>query len=225
MFRDWTALLPPSIEIAAVQLPGRETRIAESPETSLDRLVARITAAIGTEIDVPFAFFGHSMGALLAYEVARELEASGRPVPHHLFVSSFRAPHIESTHPGLHLLDEEPLLAMLGRLGGSDGALDNGELRAIFLPIIRADLAICDGYKGEVSRQVPCRVTALGGLADTFVPPAQLRAWRAYSLGEFRCVLFNGGHFYLNEHRHAIADLIVDSLANWAVEPAHAPRR
>lgn len=184
---------PADVEVCPVQLPGRENRFAESLLTSLGPVVDELVAAIPT--DLPFVFFGHSMGALVAYEVARRLP------PAHLYVSAHRAPHLPDTTP-LRQLDDDALVA---RLVETVPVLADPDLREIFLPILRADLTLCETYRFTPGDPLPCPVTAFGGVEDDLVTEAELAAWRSHTSAAFAVRLFPGGHFYLRGAESVVA--------------------
>jgi medium-chain acyl-[acyl-carrier-protein] hydrolase len=205
IFRQWPAGFAPDIEVFAVQLPGRETRIWEPALTSLPVLVERLAAALEPWIDRPYALFGHSMGALIAYELARALEARALPGPSHLFVSAQSAPHRPNRHPPLHQLPDEELLAALRTLTArADAAMDNAELMRLLLPTLRADCTLCDTYQWKADAPLTGTLTALGGRDDRSVTRAELEAWRRHTTGAFDVRIFPGDHFFLHSARAAV---------------------
>jgi medium-chain acyl-[acyl-carrier-protein] hydrolase len=198
----WRKHFPDEIEVCAVQLPGRESRFLQAPITRMAAVVDELAPIIQSTVDLPFAFFGHSMGALIAFNVTRRLRASGAPLPRHLFVSAHRAPQLTNRDP-IHGLPDEEFLA---RLGDSRLASLEPELREIFLPIVRADITICETYRHEPEAALPCPITALGGEEDHMVNEAELRAWEAHTASTFDLQMFPGGHFYLRGIEQLLAD-------------------
>jgi len=188
---------PADVEVCAVQLPGRESRFTERPVTAMDQVVDELTAAI--RADLPFAFFGHSMGALIAFEVARQLAADG---PDHVFASAHRAPHLADPTV-LHGLDDD---ALADRLAATNPALADPELREIFLPILRADLTLCETYVHTPGEPLSCPITVFGGREDDIVTEAELRAWRQHTSAGFALRTFPGGHFYLRGAENVVAE-------------------
>jgi medium-chain acyl-[acyl-carrier-protein] hydrolase len=200
---------PESIEVCPVQLPGRETRFTEAPLTAMADLVDELAPAIAANADLPYAFFGHSMGALIAFTVTRRLRSAGAPLPRHLIVSAHRAPHLPDGNL-LHDLPEEDLLA---RLAAANPILLDPDLREIFVPILRADLTVCETYAYEPDEPLPCPVTALGGRTDEMVTEAELRAWDVHTTAAFTLHLVPGGHFYMRGAEHLLAEHIRHALA------------
>lgn len=214
IFVSWAGALPPGIELCAVQLPGRETRLAEPPERHLDTLVERILPALGPYLEGPFAFFGHSMGALLAFELARALRRSGGPLPALLVASGHRAPHLPDPHPPAHALPEPELLDELRRLNGTPPeVLEHPELRAILLPILRADFAVCETYAYRAEPPLACPITAFGGLEDGDVTRDELAAWREQTTAGFSLRMFPGDHFFCNTARPLVLHALARELA------------
>jgi medium-chain acyl-[acyl-carrier-protein] hydrolase len=192
--------LPPDVEVCPVQLPGRENRFAEPLLTDVGTVVSELADAIPA--DLPFVFFGHSMGALLAYEVARRLP------PEHLVVSAHRAPHLPDTTP-LRGLDDDALVA---RLVETIPVLADPDLREIFLPILRADLTLCETYRFTPGAPLPCPVTVLGGTEDDLVGEAELAAWRTHTSAAFAVRMVPGGHFYLRGAEPLVAETVRKGL-------------
>ena len=198
VFRPWAAKLHPTVEVYAVQLPGRERRIGEPSLTSLHALVAPLATALLPALNKPFAFFGHSMGALISFEVVRYLRQHHGILPEHLFVSGCRAPHIPIPHPLIHQLPDIEFSQALRRYGGTpEGVLQNSELMTLFRPILRADLAINETYAYRPESPLNCPISAFGGLQDEHVTLAHLSAWYVQTQNTFTLDLFPGGHFFL----------------------------
>ena len=188
--------------LAPVRLPGREARLAEAPFTRMAPLVSALAGAMAGYLDRPFAFFGHSMGAVVAFELARELRLRGLPLPRLLVVSGARAPRYRLNHvPGPNPTDEE-LLAELRRLEGTPGELldDEAALRAI-LPALRADTELYRHYAYRREPPLPCPIRAYGGAGDPHITAAHLEAWAGETTAAFAVRRFPGGHFYLETAR------------------------
>lgn len=199
-FRAWTRLIPRDAQLGLVQLPGRESRFAERPAERIEDNADPIADALERLVaDVPTVFFGHSMGALLAYEVARRLEARGARGPALLLASGHRAPHLPYPRPPVHGLSDDELLERLRELNGTPQAvLADRELLRLFLPTIRADLRACETYVHRPGPPLSCPITAYGGLSDRHVPRAALEAWAGHTRGAFTVRLFPGDHFFLH---------------------------
>ena len=197
-FRAWPAALPPDIEIYALQPPGRENRIAEPPLGSVIDLVRALADDISSLVLEPFAFFGHSMGALLAFELSRELRRRGQNEPAHLVVSGFRAPHLPPRRPPLHRLADDSLIEELRSLGGTPPEIfDQPELLDLVLPTLRADLAISETYHYRSEPPLSCRISAWGGRQDPYLNETELHGWSAATTGPFAVQRFDGGHMYI----------------------------
>jgi surfactin synthase thioesterase subunit len=205
MYRGWHRGLPEHVEVTAVSLPGRESLLRETPIPDLARLADAVAARIESALDRPYALFGHSMGAWLAYELACRQRRAGLPQPAHLFVSSRRAPMLPDTEPPLHSLDDDALVAEIQRRYGGipEAVLRERELLALLLPALRADLQALEGYRWPNEEPLPCPVSCYGGLADALVDEASLVAWKRTTATQFEIELFPGRHFYLLEESAA----------------------
>jgi surfactin synthase thioesterase subunit len=197
MYRDWCAGLP-GTEVLAVQYPGRADRIAEPLAEELHRLADEIAAALAPLTDLPLAVFGHSMGAVVGYEVARRLEAAGSP-PEHLFVSGMGAPH-DPDRPGRDAVepDDDALVAALVGLGGTEaGAMADPVLRELVLPYVRSDFTMLQRYRYRPGPRLDCPVTAVTADDDPHVTAASADRWAELTRGGFIRHAVPGDHFYL----------------------------
>ncbi len=203
VYARWAELLPSGVELCRVQLPGRETRWREAPFTSLPQLVDTLAAEIHAHLDRPFAFFGHSLGALISFELARQLRSRFELLPTHLFVSGRWAPHLPNPDPPIYQQPDDDLILALRERYDSlpDTVINDPELRAIFLPLLRADVTLLDTYDYQADRPLDCPITAYGGRADKRVTRAALEAWRDHTTQAFQVRLFPGAHFYLQAER------------------------
>jgi surfactin synthase thioesterase subunit/glycosyltransferase involved in cell wall biosynthesis len=203
-FRGWAGSLPASIGVCPVRLPGRESRLAEVPFRHMEPLVRALAEAILPFIDRPFAFYGHSMGAAIAFELTRLLRKEGRPLPEALFVSGARAPRFRLGHVPPAEPTEEESLRDLDRLEGIPPEVRrNRDLLRVVLPALQADTAL---YRGYVYREEPpldCPIFAYGGAEDPNVRREPLDAWRNETSGAFSLRIFPGGHFFIDTARPA----------------------
>ncbi len=202
IYRTWQQHLPAEIEVCAVQLPGRENRIRERPFTDVVPLVGALLPILLPYLDRPFALFGHSMGTLIAYELAQQLQQQHRRIPTHLFVSGRRSPLLPDPDVLLHTLpsDEQFLHELQLRYNNLPTVLfEDKELRELFLPLLRADFTLVETYDNPTPIRLACPLIAFGGREDQRATEAQLCAWQSLTAAEFALHCFPGGHFYLNE--------------------------
>lgn len=212
-YRPWIACLAPDVHVHPVQLPGRETRMREDSHDRLEPLVAALADALRPHLDRPFALFGHSMGALIAFELTRELVRRQAPAPVRLLVSGFRAPQLPRGAVTRHDLPEPALVAELGRLGGTPPeVLAHPELMELMLPLLRADFAVVETYAHREAPPLECPISAFGGVDDEDAGEAQMDAWRAQTRGAFALHMFPGGHFFLKDATDAVIALIAREL-------------
>ncbi len=212
-YYEWPALLPPDIELVAVQLPGREERLGEEPINDLRVLGPRLLDAVCGILDLPTVLFGHSMGALVAYDLAQRLAREGLPGPVHLVASACRAPHLREAWGDPSGMTDEEVVALMRSLDGTPTEVfEHPELLEMVLPIIRADLAMIVRYEAFSPTPLTCPVTAIGGTYDRDVSAADLGAWAAHTTGPFDLDLFDGGHFFLREHAATVATRIAATV-------------
>lgn len=198
-FREWTKGLP-GLEVHTVCYPGRADRLAEPPATDLVELARLTTGALLPMADRPLVLFGHSMGAAVAYETARALEAEGVQISH-LFVSGARAPHRLREHPAPadREWDDDAVIATLAELGGTDAELlDNEMFRELILPYVKADFRMLASYTHRPEPPLACPVTAVIGDSDQRATAEQAAAWGQLTKGAFSHRTRPGGHFYLS---------------------------
>jgi len=197
-FLPWQRHLPSSLELWGIQLPGRGPRLREVPSASFTEVTRALTDAIAPYADRPFAFFGHSLGALVAFELARRLRDAALPLPNHLIVSAAMAPSVPRQRMRPEDLDDTHLIAALKGYGGTpDAALQDPQLLELVLPALRGDFTLLDGYQYRSSAPLPLPLTVFAGRDDTRAAPEKLAAWRSETT-HFRAVhWFDGGHFYL----------------------------
>jgi medium-chain acyl-[acyl-carrier-protein] hydrolase len=213
VFRGWPDAFPPEIGIYPVQLPGRERRFREPPFTDMESLIAALTPALANYFDLPFAFFGHSMGALISFELARQLRRVGGPAPSHLFVSGRRAPQLPSPMPPLHDLPQNELMERLRELEGIPSEFaEHEELMDCLLPIIRADFTLCETYRYAKEEPLDCPLTVFGGADDAHVNPTELAAWAQHTRRPYKLLVLPGNHFFLHEQRQQLINAVVKDL-------------
>ena len=213
IFRKWADALPSTVEVAALRPPGREGRLKEKPFTSLAPLVRTIDEVLEPYLDKPFAFFGHSMGAVIGYEWARLLQAERGLEPLHLFVSGRRAPQYPDDDCQTHALPEKEFVEELKRLNGTPReVLDHPELMEMMLPLLRADFSVCGGYEYSPGPPLNCPITAYGGLSDTSVTRATLEGWRQHTTSTFTLRMLEGDHFFLHSSQSLLLRVLSQAL-------------
>jgi medium-chain acyl-[acyl-carrier-protein] hydrolase len=210
-YRSWAARVPADVHLCAVDLPGRAARFGEPLLTDAEEIVAGLLGL--PDLPVPFVLFGHSVGALMAYEWASSLQQTGRPAPVHLVVSGRAAPQTMRSRAPIHGLGDEQFLAEVCRYQGlPDEVLAHRELIDLFLPILRADFTITETYRHAPRPALRTPLLILGGEHDPMVAPAELSHWLALTTAPSRIETFPGGHFYLDQHRDALVDRLVSLL-------------
>jgi medium-chain acyl-[acyl-carrier-protein] hydrolase len=214
-FARWADLLPPAVELCRVQLPGRENRWREAPFTQLAVLVETLAAVIRPYLDLPFTFFGHSLGALLSFELTRQVRRQFDLHPAQLFVSGRWAPHLPNPDPPLYQQPDAEFIDTLRQRYNNipDVVANDPELLEIFLPLLRADVTLLDTYIYTAERPLDCPITAYGGNADQRVSRAALEAWRTHTTQSFHVRLFPGAHFYLQAEQAALLQAMSPELA------------
>ncbi len=211
-FNDWPGLLPPQIEVVAVQLPGRQDRIKEEPFTDFDRLIATLTHVIRPLLDLPVALFGHSGGGLLAFELARVLQRRAETSVVGVFPSGQGAPHLPLPPP-IHDLPEAEFQRALEQLGGMTGQVaGDPALMAYLEPSLRADFQLWDSYRYHQGPPLTASVLAFGGSDDERAPSHAVEAWREHTTGPFTVRMFQGGHFFINDYRADVVRELGDNL-------------
>ncbi len=214
IFNEWPKAFPREVEVCAIQLPGRGRRLKEAPFTELLPLVRSLADAVYPRLDKPFAFFGHSMGALLSFELARELRRRGHGGLTYLFVSGHRAPQVPGRGRNIHRLPEEELLEELRILKGTPTEiLENAELMRLLLPSLRADFAVCETYQYEHEAPLDCPITAFCGLQDDHFTQADIEPWRRQTNRAFSLHFLPGDHFFLHSAASALLRVVAARLA------------
>lgn len=217
IYANWHKSLPSNVEIVAIQLPGRENRFQEAPLTDLDAVMAHVVDAVGSRLDKPYLLFGHSLGGLIAYELARRFAVQSRRMPQGVVVSGKRAPHMPSRRAALSSLADREFVREIADYNGTPSdILDNPELMQLILPRLRADASLFDNYRYRDSGPLPCPVVAFGGDNDKHVNHAELVGWEIHG-STFSHRFFDGDHFFIHSHHaevmHAMSEVIASALA------------
>ena len=206
-------MIHPDIEVVPAVLPGREFRLREPSYTELEPLVEALTREIFSFLDRPFAFLGHSMGALIGFELARRLRSERSLETDHLFISGRRAPQLPERDPEIHTLPDAEFIAEVQRLNGTPKeVLDHSELMELLIPMLRADFSICRTYNFVPGPQLKCSITAIGGREDDTATQEQLEGWCELTAGRCRVRMLEGDHFFINQKRDEIIRIVEQSL-------------
>jgi surfactin synthase thioesterase subunit len=205
-------LLPRDIEMLTVQLPGRESRLSEPPFRRMAPLVDALTDAIAPLLDRPYALFGHSMGALIAYELGRTFERERLALPRTTIVSGRRAPTVPNTEAPLHRLpDDQFVEALVARYDAIPKVIrDEPELMALFMPVLKADFEVFETHHHAETSPLDCALAIYGGRDDP--QTRQMEGWADLYAGPCRTRLFDGGHFYLADQRRALAEALAEDV-------------
>lgn len=214
IFRAWSEHLPQDIEVCPVQLPGREDRLLEKPFANLPTLLEALVPALLPYLDMPYALFGHSMGSLISFELARYLyQMAYSHLPVYLFVSGHSAPQIPDPNPPAYHLSDSAFIEELRRLEGTpEELLQNTEFLQLLMPLLRADFALCDTYKYIHGKALNCPISAFGGLQDPEVPQDGISAWCIQTSGLFQLRFFEGDHFFLHKKQNALLQALSQDL-------------
>jgi len=213
VFRTWGKVFPPSVELCPILLPGHGVRMNEPLHKALEPLAESLTTALLPYLDKPFAFFGHSMGALLSYSVACKFRNRDAALPKHLFTSAYRAPHLFPRRKPMHELPDTEFIKALRDFGGTPmEVVQDAELMAMLVPILRADFSVCDTYQYEPAEPLPVPITAIGGLDDNNVHRSDLDAWAEHTTQSFTLHMLPGDHFYLRSQEFSLTQLMISKL-------------
>lgn len=197
-YRAWPEGLPSAVEVCPIQLPGRETRMRETPFNNVEPMLDELMPALHPYLDKPFVLFGHSMGAIIAFEVARKLHRAQLSLPECIIVSGRVAPHIPIPRPPIHSLPQAEFVDALKALNGTPKeVIENGALMELITPLLRADLAVHENYTYREEPPLPCDIVALGGLQDAEANRDAIEAWRRHTSGKFVRRMFPGDHFFI----------------------------
>jgi medium-chain acyl-[acyl-carrier-protein] hydrolase len=216
IYYPWSAVLPNIIEVCPIQYPGHGTRVGEPLISNLPDLAQQTYQALKPYLDKPFAFFGHSMGALASFELARYLFNTDNPTPVYLFVSGHNAPQFPDKADQIHNLPEQEFVDRLRKFNGTpEDVLQNEELRELILPILRTDFMISETYDYQPMLPLGCPICACGGLQDDYTTREGLAAWQEQTSAACSVRMFPGDHFYLNESRMMLLQVIARELIRY----------
>lgn len=223
IYRGWGASLPADIEVCPVQLPGRESRMREAPFTRSEPMIQALVEGLQPYMNLPFVFFGHSMGAAIGFELARELRRRGQAQPAHLFVSGRRAPQTPAREEPIYGLPEPEFLIKLRELNGTpEEVLQHEELMKLLIPLLRADFEVNETYAYTPEEPFDFGLSAFGGLGDEDVTRDDVAAWQEHTSGRFRMRMLPGDHFFLHGSKDMVLEAVSRDLAE--VAAAQLPR-
>ncbi len=213
VYARWKRQLPGWIEVCPLELPGRGRRFAESLQTDLRALASQLADEIAARLDQPYAIFGHSLGGLLAFELAHALRERGLPMPQALFASAASAPARRDSHRELaHEQSDAQLIERMRRLGGTpDAVLADEEMLRLTLPVMRADFLLCGLYDYRQRAPLACPIHVFGGKADR-LSVESLSAWQDETSAGFSLEMLDGGHFFLNAGEARLLELLLGHL-------------
>jgi medium-chain acyl-[acyl-carrier-protein] hydrolase len=214
-YRDWEKELAADLHVCRVQLPGREERSGEPAFTHVSEIAEVLAKELQPWFDRPFVFFGHSMGALIAFELTRKLRSVGATLPQHLFVSGRAAPHLPSRTRSIHHLCEAEFKRELRLLNGTpEQVLQDNELMRFLLPTLRADFSVCETYVPPDEDPLPVPITAYGGESDSRASFQELEEWCRHTNLRSTVQMFPGDHFYLQAERPKLLASMLSELAH-----------
>jgi medium-chain acyl-[acyl-carrier-protein] hydrolase len=212
-YRMWSKFLPSTVDLCPVQLPGRGGQMSKQPFTQMTPLVEAAASELEPYFDRPFAFFGHSMGAVIGFELARHLRRASKPGPLHLFVSGRRPPQSLKKIVPTYNLPEPEFVELLRRLGGTPReVLEHQELMPLLIPLLRADFELIQTYSYTAGSPLNCPITAYGGLQDPEVSQEELKDWGQQTTGQFSMKMLPGDHFFLHSAQNVLLALLAREL-------------
>ena len=213
IYRHWCDVLPRAVEVVPVEMPGRGSRPEEPPYKSLAPLIERLTEAIDPLLDKPYAFFGHSMGALVAFELACSIRERSNREPLALFVSGRRAPQVPDDKPLTYSLPDPQFIDELRRLQGTpEEVLEHDELMELLLPLLRADFQIVQTYEYLPRKALRCPISVYGGLSDSCETRDRLLAWAQHTSVNLVLHMLPGDHFFLRSSQSLLLEMLAREL-------------
>ncbi|MFN7570999.1 MAG: thioesterase II family protein [Betaproteobacteria bacterium] len=224
VYGRWARMLPASVRVVPLDLAGHGRRTPEPFHDSIEAAVKDLAATVAPVArQARYAFYGHSMGTSVVYELVQQLADTGLPAPQALFLSGSSPPHYPHPQRHIHLLSDELFLAEIHRLGGTPASFfETSDLVRAFLPVLRSDYRLIDCYTPRRPVHVTsAHIIVLQGESDPLVTEHEARLWRDYTHGVFKMHIFCGDHFFINQHAEAICRLVADTPLSSHPEGAH----
>jgi medium-chain acyl-[acyl-carrier-protein] hydrolase len=213
IFKKWADFLPPTVQVIPVELPGRGARLQEPPFVALPALIEELVGVIWPLLDKPFVFFGHSMGAIIAFELARSLRRKYGHEPRALFVAGRRAPQVPSSEHITYNLPHDEFIEELIKLDGTPKeVIEHAELMELMIPLLRADFQLVQTYEYLAGAPLRCPIAVYGGLQDAEVPPDKLSPWKEVTSSRFALHMLPGDHFFIRSSQTQLLDLLAREL-------------
>ncbi len=213
IYQDWFKYLPVEIEVIGVQYPGRGMRFTETPITNITEMLSELEIAISPYLDKPFAFFGHSNGGLISFELGRLLQSRGIDTQKYQFISAKRAIHLPHRGKKLHALPQDDFIKELVHLGGTpEEMLKNPEIMALFIPVLKADFAISETFNYSGTQRLNCNASLLYGEDDKDIPEADILKWHELINGTVQSKKFDGHHFFINSQKDLVLAYVNSQL-------------
>jgi medium-chain acyl-[acyl-carrier-protein] hydrolase len=219
-FSSWQKFLPPALDLCPIQLPGRENRLRETAWTQVQPIAKILATELEPYLDRPYILYGYSFGALVAFELARELRRQQSALPVSLYVLARPAPHLQQTRSPLHQLPDDILISEVSRRfnGMASAILQDQELIKLLLPALRADLTALETYVYREEQPLECPIRVFGGTLDVTATETELDGWRRHTRGAFELQLFRADHFFIRSNLSAVLaaiseDIPVDSFS------------
>lgn len=218
LFRDWPKALPDDVELVGIQLPGRAFRLKDPAFTDMSCLLDELEGLLSPHLEVPFVFYGHSMGSLVAFELVRRFQAKGQALPKLVFLSGRRAPHLVTNGADVKSMDDEAFIDHLRGLGGTpDEIINNRRLMNLILPSLRADFELLYKWKHQDGELLSMPLRVAGGKEDKPIKQEDLEAWSRYTRAGFSVQMFKGGHFFVHDAEDELLPWLSGTLANLPV--------
>ncbi len=208
-FRGWVEDLDDFVELIAIQLPGRENRYGEMLINNINQIIDNLSLHFNQYLNKPFVFLGHSLGALIAFELVRSLRRKGKPQPKQLIVSATRAPQVKFNKHIIHKLDDANFSKELMKYNGMPRVIiENKELFSLLMPIVRADFCVSETYQYLHERPLSCPITAFGGLNDNTFSQEDLVRWKDQTVSSFNDHYFQGDHFFIKSSYNEVINIV-----------------